>query len=71
MDNTFFILTGTRALTYNRNIDHGFNTASIQTLKRFVAGDVLKVNVIKNNDSSTIKTYSEGSRILIESIERM
>ena len=61
-------MSGTKAYMYNREISEGGATGSIDIIKSFTAGDVLKVQCIRQAGSSVVKTYPEGCRVVIKKI---
>lgn len=63
------LVEGSKGLMYNRNSGYGDNTCSVNLADDFNYGDVIKVQIIRHSGSGFLRTYPEGCRILIESIQ--
>jgi len=61
-------ISGTKAYMYNREVSEGGSTGTIDIVKSLTAGDVLKVQCIRQAGGSTINTYPDGCRIVIKKI---
>lgn len=56
---------GTQVALYNRTANYGENTGSFMAALNLVAGDVLRIQALRDDGSSTLKLLGDGSGIMI------
>jgi hypothetical protein len=65
----FVEISGTRAVIYNRTLNNGASTSSINIILDLTDGYILKAQASRSNGSSTLVLVANGSRFTIHKID--